>query len=229
MRAPFYAALLLSIACSTETATSGRSAGEQNNGSSGSTTPPPARTVTPVDPGPEPDWPAATSCAGQPGEIYEFKAKRLFEQDEYPLCAFKGRVLLVFNAASYCGYTFHYESLQRDIYAKYKSEGLSILSFPSDTFNQEGETSGEISDACLGKYGVRFPVFAIAPVKGPQIQPVFAWLTAQPGATGDIPWNFEKFLVSRTGKVVKRFAYTIDPNPANDPQIENAIKAELAK
>lgn len=226
MRAPTYAALLFSIACSTETT----SPTNQPNGSSG-TQPPPSTTGKPVDPGPvtQSDWPENTACTGQPGEIYEFKAKRLFEQDEYPLCAFKGRVLLVFNAASYCGYTFHYESLQRDLYAKYKSEGLSILSFPSDTFNQEGETSGEISDACLNKYGVKFPVFAVAPVKGPQIQPVFAWLTSQPGATGDIPWNFEKFLVSRAGKVVKRFAYTVDPNPANDPQIENAIKAELAK
>lgn len=154
--------------------------------------------------------------------------KRLFQQDEFPLCAFKGRVLLMFNGASYCGYTYQYGPLQK-LYAKYKSQGLSVLGFPSNSFNQEGDTAAEISEACLSQYEVKFPVFAIGSVKGADIQPVFAWLTSQPGATGEIPWNFEKFLVSREGRVVKRFAYTIDPDPAKDPQIEEAIQAELAK
>jgi glutathione peroxidase len=233
MRAPTPATLLLfsafSVACTSMTAPQPQQQSGGDPPPSG-TSPPGSGTSIPVDPGPEPDWPANTSCTGQPGEIYEFKVKRLFEGDEYPLCAFKGRVLLIVNGASYCGYTYHYGPLQKDLYAKYKTQGFSVLAFPSKSFNQEGDTAEEISSNCLTEYNVKFPVFAIGNVNPPNEQPVYTWLKAPAqGATGAIPWNFEKFLISRTGQVVKRFAYTIDPDPAKDPQIENAIKAELAK
>src|SRR3712207_3771469 len=102
MRAPIYAALLFSIACSTETTTT-QPGGESNGGSSG-TAPPPSNTSKPVDPGPvtDADWPTNTSCS--PGsDIYQFKPTRLFENDEFPLCAFQGRVLFIVNGASFCG------------------------------------------------------------------------------------------------------------------------------
>lgn len=198
-----------------------------NNG--GEAAPPPSRTGTPVDPGPEPDWPANTSCAAQPGELYAIKPTRLFENDEFPLCAFKGRVLFIVNGASFCGYTYQYGPLQQKIYARYKSQGLSVLAFPSKSFNQEG-TTDEISTNCVNQYGIKFPLFAVANVNPPNEQPVYTWLKAQPVRAGDptgaIEWNFAKFIVGKTGTVVARFAHTVEPDA---PQVISVIEAELAK
>lgn len=215
---------LFSIACTSETT----QPTSQNGGGAPLAPPPPPATSTPVDPAPSvvPDWPTGTSCTGGPGELYALSATRLFENDSYPLCAFKGKVLLIVNGASSCGYTPQYEPLQKTLYAKYKPQGFYVLAFPSKSFNQEYDTAAEISANCTSKYGITFPMFAVANVNAPNEQPVYTWLKSQPGATGDIPWNFEKFLVSREGKVVKRINYATSPDA---PEVIAAIEAELAK
>ena len=181
---------------------------------------------SPVSPA---DDPNAKACTGAPGEIYALSARKLAAQDDVPLCRYKGKVMLVLNGASKCGQTYQYGPLQA-LYTKHQAAGLEVLAFPSRDFaEQEFQNDAETSAFCTEKYGVKFPLFTIAPVTGANIQPVFKWLTSQPGYEAPIPWNFEKFLISRQGKVVKRFAYSMNPDPTVDPTIENAIKAELAK
>ena len=223
MRSAFFGILALcAVGCTNETTPSG-----------GQTPAPPA-TSKPVDEKPAslPTWPEDNGCsaASAPaGSIYAISAKRLIENDEFPLCRFEGNVLLVVNGASHCGYTPHYGPLQKELYAKYRAQGFYVLAFPSDTFNQEEATAAGVSKACIDEYGIRFPMFAIGNVNPPNEQPVYTWLKGQPGMSAAIPWNFEKFLISKTGQVVKRFAHTTDPDPATDPQIRDAIVAELAK
>jgi len=160
---------------------------------------------------------------------------------------FKGHVLLVVNVASKCGLTPQYEGLEK-IYEQYKGQGLVVAGFPANDFKQqEPGTNEEIQTFCTTNFGVKFPLFDKIPVVGPEKHPLYAALiAAQPTAKGDpagwaavlkqhnidanaapeIQWNFEKFIVSRNGEVVARFA----PNTAPDaPELIAAIEAELAK
>ncbi len=143
-------------------------------------------------------------------------------QDEVPqsLCQYAGRVLLVVNTASYCGFTPQYEGLER-LYSKYHGRGLEILAFPSNDFGQqEPGGSKEIADLCFNTYGVKFPIFSKAVVTGTQANPLFAQLTK---ATNSPPkWNFHKYLVDRQGRPVNAFASDVTPE---DP----ALVAELEK
>jgi len=115
---------------------------------------------------------------------------------------------LIVNVASKCGYTPQYEGLQK-IYQEYKDKGLVILGFPANNFkNQEPGTNEEIKEFCSLNYGVTFPLFAKISVKGDDIHPLYRYLTSQdtnPEFAGDISWNFNKFLVDPSGKVVARF------------------------
>ena len=177
--------------------------------------------------------PAPATCTGAPGELYELSVKTLAVLDEVKLCTRKGSVLLIVNGASHCGQTYQYEPLQA-LYAKYKAQKFEVLAFPSKSFDQEKSTDQEVRTFCTDQYKITFPLFTIGPVvdddaKGEKAQPVYQWLRKQPGMEAPVPWNFEKFLISRDGKAVKRFAYTMNPDPAVDPTIENAIKEELAK
>jgi glutathione peroxidase len=142
---------------------------------------------------------------------------------------YKGKVLVVVNVASQCGLTPQYKQLE-EVYTKYKDKGLLILGFPANEFGkQEPGTNQEIAQFCTGKYNVDFPMFSKIVVKGEGIDPLYQFLTSKetnPGMDGDIKWNFEKFLVGRDGKVVKRFAPTIKPDA---PQVVEAIEAELSK
>ncbi|MBX3222073.1 MAG: glutathione peroxidase [Labilithrix sp.] len=190
----------------------------------------------PPDTGPadvDDEEPAPAACTGAAGELYALSVTKLALSDEVKLCTKKGSVLLIVNGASHCGYTVQYEPLQA-LYAKYKDQKFEVLAFPSKSFNQEKDTDAEVSDFCTDKYKITFPLFTIAPVvdndaTGEKAQPVYQWLRQQPGMEAPVPWNFEKFLISRDGKAVKRFAYTMNPDPAVDPTIDDAIKAELAK
>lgn len=101
-----------------------------------------------------------------------------------------------------------------------------MLGFPSDSFNQEDESEQEITKLCTDKYKITFPMFALGDVNGPNQQPVYTWLKSQPDQSKDISWNFEKFLITRDGKVASRFAHTTTPD---DPSVTSAIEAELAK
>ncbi len=135
-------------------------------------------------------------------------------QDEAPqhLCQYRGKVLLVVNTASYCGYTRQYEGLER-LYARYRERGLVVLAFPSNDFGQqEPGTKEQIADLCFNTYGVKFPIFSKSVVKGEGANPLFAALAQ---ATGQPPkWNFHKYLVARDGKPVASFPSAVEPTDA---------------
>jgi glutathione peroxidase len=132
---------------------------------------------------------------------------------------------MIVNTASQCGYTPQLTPLE-ELYKTYGAQGFSVLGFPSDSFNQEYDTGSEVSTFCTTQYKITFPMFAIGDVIAPSPQPVFAWIYAQPGYETPIAWNFEKFLISKQGKVVKRFLTAVSPDAAD---VKAAIEAELAK
>jgi glutathione peroxidase len=136
-------------------------------------------------------------------------------QDEKPqaLCQYSGKVLLVVNTASYCGFTSQYEGLEA-LHAKYAARGLVVLGFPSNDFGkQEPGNATEIADFCFNTYGVRFPMFTKSSVVGKAANPLFASLAQ---ATGKAPaWNFHKYLIDRQGKPVASFASEVTPSDAS--------------
>jgi glutathione peroxidase len=145
-------------------------------------------------------------------------------QDESPqsLCQFKGKVLLVVNTASYCGFTPQYEGLEK-LHARYAARGFAVLGFPSGDFgNQEKATNKEIAEFCFNTYGVKFPMFSKSSVRGADANPLFAALA---GATGQPPkWNFHKYLIDREGRVVKAFSSRVEPlDPGLTRDIEQAL------
>ena len=146
-------------------------------------------------------------------------------QDEAPqnLCQYAGKVILVVNTASYCGYTPQYKGLE-ELHAKYAARGLVVLGFPSNDFGkQEPGSSKEIADLCYNTYGVKFPMFAKSVVTGPEANPLHASLTK---ATGQAPkWNFTKYLIGRDGKVLEHFPSKVTPE---DPALVGKIEQALA-
>ncbi len=132
-------------------------------------------------------------------------------QDEKPqsLCQYTGKVLLVVNTASYCGFTPQYKGLEA-LYAKYKDQGLVVLGFPSNDFAQEKSNNKDIADFCENTFGVKFPMFAASSVKGDQANPLFKQLAAQ-GATAP-RWNFYKYLIGRDGKLVDNYSSMTAPD-----------------
>ena len=155
--------------------------------------------------------------------IFELKATNI-DGSEVSLSNYKGKVLLVVNTASRCGFTPQYKSLEK-IYKKYKERDFVVLAFPSNDFRQELSTDEEIKEFCEA-YELSFPIFAKGKVKGFEKQEVFKYLTQDSNgrSMGEIRWNFEKFLVSREGKLVKRFRSSVDPN---QDEISIAIESLL--
>jgi glutathione peroxidase len=156
--------------------------------------------------------------------IYDFSAVDIAGR-ETPLADFRGKVLLIVNTASKCGFTPQYdglEALHRDL----SPRGLAVLGFPCNQFaNQEPGDAAEIAEFCSLTFDVTFPMFGKIDVKGPSAHPLYRWLTAEaPGLLGTraVKWNFTKFLVNRDGEVVGRFA------PATKPEaLRSAIEAVL--
>jgi glutathione peroxidase len=143
-----------------------------------------------------------------------------------PLADYKGKVVLVVNVASKCGYTPQYAALE-STYEKYKDQGFVILGFPANNFGaQEPGTNEEIKTFCTRKYNVSFPMFSKISVKGDDQAPLYAYLTKDTGAglTGDIKWNFTKFLVDKNGNVVKRFEPAVTPD---SKEVTEAIEKQL--
>lgn len=132
-------------------------------------------------------------------------------QDERPvdLCGFAGKVVLVVNTASFCGYTSQYKSLEA-LHARYGARGLVVLGFPSNDFGkQEPGSNAEIAQFCESTFGVRFPMFAKSSVSGPRANPLFKALADW---TGEAPtWNFHKYLIARDGREVLSFGSAVDP------------------
>ncbi len=143
------------------------------------------------------------------------------------LAGFKGKVVLVVNVASQCGYTYQYEGLEK-LYEKYKDQGFVIAGFPANNFGgQEPGTNEEIGAFCKSKYGVTFPMFSKISVKGADQAPLYQFLTgkdANPKTAGEIQWNFTKFLVDRNGKVIQRFEPPVEPL---SKELEAAVEAAL--
>ena len=149
--------------------------------------------------------------------------KRLQDEAPQDLCQYAGKVVLVVNTASYCGFTKQYEGLEK-LYAKYNPRGLVVLGFPSNDFgNQEPGNAKEIADLCYNTYGVKFPMFAPTVVTGANANPLHAALSKQ---TGKEPkWNFTKYLIGRDGKVVEYFPSKVTPD---DAQLVGKIEQALA-
>jgi glutathione peroxidase len=155
---------------------------------------------------------------------YDFTAQTL-DGAPAPLSDYKGRVLLVVNTASKCGFTPQYEGLEA-LYRKYEGRGLTILGFPCNQFgHQEPGDEAEIANFCSATYDVTFPMMHKIEVNGERPHPLYAWLKKQKkGLLGSeaIKWNFTKFLIDREGRVVDRFAPTTEPKA-----LEKAIEALL--
>ncbi len=143
------------------------------------------------------------------------------------LSDYYGRVLLIVNVASECGYTPQYEGLEK-IYKKYNAEGFEILAFPCNQFGgQEPGTNEEIKNFCTSQYGVTFRLFDKIEVNGKNRSPLYARLTGNTNTEqGDIKWNFEKFLISKKGEIVARFRSAVTPEGS---EITRSIEKELAR
>ncbi|MBA4251034.1 MAG: glutathione peroxidase [Chlorobiaceae bacterium] len=152
---------------------------------------------------------------------------RDIDGNEVNLSDYNGRVLLIVNVASACGFTKQYEGLEA-IYSKYKERGFEVLAFPSNDFgSQETGTNEEIKLFCTTKFGVTFQLFSKIKTKGDDKEKLYQILSDNPvTGTGNIRWNFEKFLIDKNGKIVQRFKSSV--NPSSD-EITNAIEQELAK
>lgn len=162
--------------------------------------------------------PAAASCPA----LLKHSFNRLQDDAPQSLCQYAGKVVLVVNTASYCGFTKQYEGLEK-LYAKYGSKGLVVLGFPSNDFGkQEPGNAKEIADLCYNTYGVKFPMFAKSVVSGEAPNPFHAQLIK---ATGKEPkWNFTKYLIDRNGKVIEHYPSKVTPeDKALVSRIEQAL------
>jgi glutathione peroxidase len=161
------------------------------------------------------------------GPVLNHKMKTL-DGKEVDLSKYKGKVVLFVNVASQCGATPQYEPLQA-LHAKYAKDGLAIVGVPCNQFGkQEPGTEKEIADFCEKNYKVTFDMLAKVDVNGENATPLYKYLTskdAYPKDAGNVKWNFEKFLISRDGKVVNRFRTPVDPG---SDEVVKAIEAELA-
>lgn len=171
---------------------------------------------------------AMTTAAAFPASsVHDFTMKSI-DGSPAPLAAYKGKVLLLVNVASQCGYTPQYAGLQ-SLYAKYKDQGLVIIGIPANNFGgQEPGTNEEIKAFCSRTYNVTFPIMAKVSVKGSDATPLYQYLTdknANPAIGGDVKWNFTKFLVGKDGKPVRRFESGVSPDsPEMAAEIEKALR-----
>jgi glutathione peroxidase len=159
------------------------------------------------------------------GGVYSFTLNSI-DGKPAPLAEYKGKVVLIVNVASQCGYTPQYSALEA-IYEKYKDQGFVIVGFPANNFGaQEPGTNDEIKTFCTRKYSVTFPMYSKISVKGADQAPLYAYLTKDtgPGIAGDIKWNFTKFLVDKDGKVVQRFEPAVTPD---SKEVTEAIEKHL--
>lgn len=152
---------------------------------------------------------------------------RTIDGNERSLSYYGGKVILIVNVASECGYTPQYKGLQ-EIYQKYKDKGFVILGFPSNDFGQqEPGTDTQIRQFCESKYNVTFDMFSKIDVKGPKKAPLYQYLTTGCESPHEVMWNFNKFLVDRSGRVVRYFPSDVRPNDnALTSLIEELLKTE---
>jgi glutathione peroxidase len=162
--------------------------------------------------------PGAAACPA----VLQHTFARLQDEKPQPLCQYAGKVLLVVNTASFCGFTPQYQGLEA-LHAKYRERGLVVLGFPSNDFAQEKGSNKEIADFCENTFGVKFPMFGKSAVRGSDANPLFKQLAAQ---TGNAPtWNFHKYLIGRDGKVIAHYGSMTRPD---DPTLVRDLEQQLA-
>lgn len=158
-----------------------------------------------------------TAFAGENMSIYTINVKDIDGKTK-SMSDYKGRVMLIVNVASKCGYTGQYEGLQK-LHTKYNNKGLSVLGFPCNQFlSQEPGTEEEIKNFCMSSFGVEFDMFSKIDVNGENTHPLYRYLKESAGGfiTDGIKWNFTKFLVDREGHVIKRYAPSVPPEAIED-------------
>jgi len=180
-----------------------------------------AQTATPAAP-------ALAAAAPNCPAVLQTTLLRLQDEKPVNLCGYAGKVVLVVNTASFCGFTGQYKSLEA-LHAAHASRGLVVLGFPSNDFGQQEPGSAkEIADFCENTFGVKFPMFAkshVAPGAGRSVNPLFAALAQRSGATPK--WNFHKYLISRDGAVVISHASAVDPkDQVFTKDLEKLLKAK---
>ncbi len=167
----------------------------------------------------------STTMMNDNDTFYDYPVKDI-DGNDLSLEQYKGKVVLVVNVASKCGYTPQYEGLQA-VYEKYNDEGLVVLGFPANNFmGQEPGTEEDIKQFCTLNYGVTFPMSSKVSVRGKDQDPLFGYLTSQPNQDfeGGIRWNFEKFLIDKDGKLQRRFRSGVEPE---SEELTSAIEALL--
>jgi len=171
-------------------------------------------------------WPFSARAAEQTGSAYDFEFQTLSGGESLPLSQFKGKVLLVVNTASECGFTSQYKGLEA-LHKKYHDHGLVVIGVPSNDFgSQEPGSSEKIANFCQLNYGVSFPMAAKVQVKGSDAHPFYQWVRQHFGIAGAPKWNFHKYLIDRNGKLLEYFHSTSEPE---SPRVVKAIEAALAR
>ena len=154
-------------------------------------------------------------------DLLNTEMRVLDSSEKVNLCQYSDRVVLVVNVASRCGYTYQYSSLQK-LYEDYKDNGFVVLGVPSRDFMQEYSDEGDVAEFCSTEYGVDFPMFATSKVRGNKANPLYKKLIAQSGVSPS--WNFNKYLVSREGKVISTFGSRVKPD---SPELISKIEELL--
>ncbi|HZZ43451.1 MAG TPA: glutathione peroxidase [Tepidisphaeraceae bacterium] len=164
--------------------------------------------------------------SAKPASPLDFKVQDIDGKD-VDLSQYKGKVVMFVNVASKCGYTPQYKALEA-LYKEYQEKGFVIVGFPANNFkSQEPGSNGEIKQFCTAKYGVTFPMMSKISVKGDDKAPLYQFLTEEPTAgtfSGDIKWNFTKFLIGKDGKVAARFEPKVKPD---DAEVKEAIEKAI--
>lgn len=172
-----------------------------------------------------PGFPTAINdaVAKEPAQIYDFTMADI-DGKPIPLSTYKGKVMMVVNTASFCGNTPQYGGLQT-LYERYRDQGFTILAFPANDFGkQEPGTNKEIAEFCYTKYALEFPLFSKITVLGENKHPLYRYLTEETPFPGEIKWNFQKFLIDRSGRVIARYRPGMKPlTPLIVEDIERAL------
>lgn len=158
------------------------------------------------------------------GSFYDFKVKDI-KGNEVSLSKYKGKVVMVVNVASKCGYTYQYEHLEK-VYKKYKDQGFAVVGFPANNFGgQEPGTDQEIETFCRIQKGASFDMMSKISVKGKDIHPLYSYLIQNSPNPGEVEWNFEKILISKSGTIEARYRSSVEPDSSVVTQkIETLLK-----
>lgn len=166
-----------------------------------------------------PQEPASAACSG----LLQQNVLRLQDEKPQSLCQYSGKVVVVVNTASFCGFTPQYQGLE-ELHAKYSGRGLVVLGFPSNDFSQESGSNKQIADFCENTFGVKFPMFTKTSVRGKDASPLFRQLAEK---TGTAPrWNFYKYVIARDGQSVVSFNSMTEPTSR---QFVGEIEKQLAR